>query len=81
MQVEYHYRTPVGMLWIARDPHNHAQVWLGIDETPLAPYATPEAAAQAVRGHRSGWHPLDTLHHSHLPQALAEWQTGPPPTP
>jgi len=81
MQVEYHYPSPVGVLWIARDPHDHAQVWLGIDETPLGPYSSPEAAAEAVRAHRSGWHPLDELHHSHRPETLSAWQAGPVPTP
>lgn len=79
MQVEYHYRSPVGVLWIARDPHHQAQVWLGMNETPLGSYSSPEAAAEAVRASRSGWHPLDELHHSHRPHALAEWQAGPAP--
>lgn len=66
------------MLWIARDPHDPAQVWLGIDETPLCPFASVDAAVEAVAARQSGWHPLDELHHTHRPQALREWQSGPP---
>lgn len=76
MQIEYHYESPVGLLWIGRYPHDTAQVWLGIDETALHAYSSAEAAADAVATRQSGWHPLDELHHRHRPQHLGEWGAG-----
>lgn len=67
------------MLWIARDPHDPMQLWLGIDETPLRAHGSVEAAVNAVRTRETGWHPLDESHHLHRPQTLAEWQPGPGP--
>lgn len=67
------YQTKVGMFWIRFSPQGGGRYLLGIDDSVLGVYHSPEAASDDVYMRRTGWPPWDSLSSSQKPSDLTEW--------
>jgi hypothetical protein len=75
----YHFKTPVGILWIRPQPHSGGRVWLGMnDDMPVGSYHSPKSAAEEVRSQTTGIHEWDALRNFDPPSDLSEWTRGTP---
>jgi len=77
--VLYHFKTPVGILWIRPQPDSGGRVWLGIDDNmPIGSYHSARSAAEEVRSQTTGISQWDMLRGFQPPADLTEWSPGPP---
>ena len=79
-EMEYYWRSPVGMFWIRPMPGNTGRYCLGNDVNgPLGAYDSPEAAADDFAGGHSGAFDWDQIAHTRTaPRELSEWRRGRP---
>ncbi len=69
------FRSPVGV-FVIREKAGRWQLW--IDDGLLGSYHSPEAAADDVRAHVTGWPEWDERRASpHDPADLSEWERRP----
>lgn len=72
----YHCKTKAGVFWIAPQPGTLGRFSLGINDLPLGSYHTPEAAADEVHCHATGWGDWDILVSVNFPAELSDWTRG-----
>jgi len=74
----FHFRTPVGVVWIAPHPQQPGRVLLGFRNQVLGPYPSPKSAAGDVHLGHSGSTELDdyaTTNYA-IPEDVSEWEQG-----
>ncbi len=69
----YRFDSAAGVLTIR--PHTTTSGWwrLWIDDIPIAPYITPDKAADDVAAHATGYPAFDSLRGEHTPADLSDW--------
>jgi hypothetical protein len=72
--VLFTYDSPLGTFWIRPEPAGRVQ--LGLDKLKLRTYASPKAAAEAVRNQSTGYEEWDRANGILLPSGLEKWKTG-----
>jgi hypothetical protein len=72
--VLFTYDTPLGTFWIRPEPAGRVQ--LGVDKLKLRTYASPKAAAEAVRNQSTGYEDWDRAVGIVVPFGLEKWKTG-----
>ena len=74
----YYFKTIVGTFWIRPHAEFPDRVRLGIDDTPLATFHSPAAAAATVQARRTGWAAWDSRDDLEGPAELGAWTPGEP---
>lgn len=74
----WYFKTRVGTFRITHDPYRPALYRLNMDEVFLGNYTSPEAAAEDVYMHATGWSKWDMLEHVRVPCDILEWSRGKP---
>lgn len=72
--VLFTYESPLGTFWIRPEPAGRVQ--LGLDKLKLRTYASPKAAAEAVRAQSTGHEEWDRAGGILVPSGLEKWKTG-----
>lgn len=72
--VLFTYDSPLGTFWIRPEPAGRVQ--LGLDRLKLRTYASPKAAAEAVRCQSTGHEEWDRASGILVPSGLEKWKTA-----
>jgi hypothetical protein len=74
----YYFKTILGTFWIRPHVEFPDRVRLGVDETVLASFHSPAAAAETVQQRQTGWAEWDDRSDLEAPDDLSAWAQGEP---